>query len=71
MAVHPKRVSIISNNYSFGTKFDMIFVNASLKTESGSLTYKSVSADSPSNKSTALFYDQSSLGKNASHKEVD
>ena len=44
---------------SLGTKFDIIFVIVSLKTESCSLTSKLMSADS-----TALFYDQGLLGKN-------
>ena len=45
MAVHPGRVS----------KFDIIFVIVSLKTETCSLTCKPVSVDSQSNKPTVLF----------------
>ena len=67
MAVHPKRVS------NLGIKFNITFVIVSLKTDSRSLTFKLMSADPQSNKSTALFIYQCSLGKNAiqfSHKEV-
>ena len=52
--VHPGRVSIVTI-ISLRTKFDIIFVILSLKTDTCSLTSKSMSADSQSNKSTALF----------------
>ena len=38
-----------------GTKFDIVFVIVSLKTGTCSLTFKSMSADSQSKKSAALF----------------
>ena len=55
MTVHPGSISIVSNNYSLGTNFDIIFVIVSLKTDICSLTFESIIADSQSNKSTALF----------------
>ena len=55
MTVHPGSISIVSNNYSLGTNFDIIFVIVSLKMDTCSLTFESMSADSQSNKSTALF----------------
>ena len=39
-----------------GTKFDIIFVNVSLKTDTCSLTFKSMSADSQSKKVNCSFY---------------
>ena len=50
VAVHPGRVII-----SLGTKFDIIHVIVSLKTDTCSLKSKSKSADSQSNKSATLF----------------
>ena len=57
MAVHSERVSIVTHNITFllGTKFDAIFMIASLKTKICLLTCNSASADSQSNKSTAIF----------------
>ena len=55
MTVHPGTVAIVINNYFVRTKSDIMFVIVPLKPDTCSLKSKSMSVDSQSNKSIALF----------------